>query len=246
MKKERRHELHTNALADWLGNVAEQATPYRNTILGVTLLVAGGILVAAVWYNHSAATAAEAWEAMRPPLFTPSEQDLRRVTTEYPSSPAAVWARVIMGDDLLLMGANRLFESKSMAQEAITQALTSYKEAYDATDAPLVRQRVLFGMGRAQEALGRLDDAAHSYEELNKNWPEGMFHYAAADRLKDLQRNQTKWFYDQFAAYNPKPPAAKPQSSVGSPSAGTASAASHLPIPLPENPPDEAAKKKGQ
>jgi tetratricopeptide (TPR) repeat protein len=235
MKKERRHELHTNALADWLGGALEQAKPYQNALLGATLLVVVGIVVVAVWYNHSVAAAADAWVAMRSPIHSPSEQDLRRITTEYAGSPAAQWAQVSLGDLFLGEGTPRLFENKAMAQELLSQALNSYRAAYEAADAPLLRERALFGMARTQEALGRLDEAAKTYEELNRQWPEGMFHTAAADRLKDLKRNETKAFYDRFAAFNPKPPAPKEP-----PAAKGAMA------PLPENPPDEAAKKKAK
>ena len=31
MKSERRHELHTNALADWLAGIIERIRPYQTT-----------------------------------------------------------------------------------------------------------------------------------------------------------------------------------------------------------------------
>ena len=48
MKSERRHELQTNALADWIGEAIERIRPYQTTLLGVALLVMlliGGPLV---------------------------------------------------------------------------------------------------------------------------------------------------------------------------------------------------------
>ena len=46
MKSERRHELTTNALADWLAGIIERIRPYQTTLLGVVLLAVLLIAVA--------------------------------------------------------------------------------------------------------------------------------------------------------------------------------------------------------
>jgi hypothetical protein len=56
MKSERRHELHTNALADWISNLPEWWEQNGRTII---YAVAALIVVAAVWYFAAVRTAAE-------------------------------------------------------------------------------------------------------------------------------------------------------------------------------------------
>ena len=55
MRSERRHELQTNALADWLGTVIERVQPYQTSLLGVVLLAAMLAVGGAWWRYHAAA-----------------------------------------------------------------------------------------------------------------------------------------------------------------------------------------------
>ena len=64
MKREERHKLQHNELADWLANAIETLKPYQNVILAAVVAV---ILAAAVyaWISHaSEAKTAEAWDKL--------------------------------------------------------------------------------------------------------------------------------------------------------------------------------------
>lgn len=61
MKTERRHELQTNVLADWLGRQIEAIRPYTNIIIGVAVVLLVVIGVYSIWSAWSRSAAAQAW-----------------------------------------------------------------------------------------------------------------------------------------------------------------------------------------
>jgi tetratricopeptide (TPR) repeat protein len=233
MKSKRRHELHTNLLADWLGEMIERIKPYQNAILGTTILVLVAIIAIVVWRSHSVSQAGEAWADV--PLVAGSPEAYEQVEQRHPQTAAAEWATVLAADQYLRIGASDLFMDKDQAKEALNHAIENYEKAFKESRSPLLQERAAFGMARTQECLGRLDDAAKNYELVIKRWPKGMFHSAAEDRLQDLQRPSTKRFYDDFASFSPKPPAKEAGSSPKV----------TLP-PLPEFPPEPPRKDKDE
>ncbi|MGA2621209.1 MAG: hypothetical protein ABSF26_26595 [Thermoguttaceae bacterium] len=232
MKRERRHDLHTNALADWLGAKLEQFKPYQNAILGAMLLVVVAVVALAVWRSRSESYAAEAWRSVKWPFAATSPEELDRIGKIYPGTSAGQWAEVLAADRYLFAGCEELFHDKAAAAESLSQALERYQAMLAAAQSPMLRQRALFGAARTLEAQGKLDEAIACYEQLSKTWPQGMFKAAAEQRVSDLKTEGTKWFYDQFAAYRPKPP-----------KESAAPAAKDRYGPLPENPPDESVLK---
>ncbi len=75
MKRERRHELQHNDLAEWILKNYERIVPYRNAILGVGLLVVVLVIGISFWHSHSAAQAGEAWNSLGIPVFQPVFRD---------------------------------------------------------------------------------------------------------------------------------------------------------------------------
>lgn len=234
MRSERRHELQHNTLKDWLEESVEKLKPYQNAIVGTSLLVLVAIIAVTVWQNYSGAYAGEAWSSMRWPYPLSAFQtqpELKKIAQDYSGTSAAPWALILSADTSLAQGNAALFENKVLAQESLKAAEKDYQSVVQSGGPELLRQRALFGLARTLETEGKLDDAAKNYEQLSKTWPEGMFKQAADERLKDLQRQDTKWFYDQFASFTPQPPA----KDSGSKDAFA---------PLPENPPEDPLKAK--
>jgi hypothetical protein len=207
MKSQRRHELQTNMLADWLGDVLDRIRPYQNVILGVAILALAGVVGLTILSHRRASYAGQAWDSMGSLLAT-NPADFEKTIKLYPNTPAAQWSRVLTGDMYLANGVNELFSSKPIGLEQLGRAQEQYLAALNAdTKKGWIAERAAFGLARTMEAAGKLDEAARRYDEIVQQWPNGMFKEEAASRSKELQKQSVKWFYDQFAAYNPQPPA---------------------------------------
>ncbi|MFH1922126.1 MAG: hypothetical protein ABIP48_19860 [Planctomycetota bacterium] len=83
----------------------------------------------------------------------------------------------------------------------------------------MLQQRASYGLARAYESLagtqGGLDKAIKTYEELVAKWPQGAYCELATRRLEELERLDTKDFYDKFAKFEPRPPLADGPGGLG-------------------------------
>mgnify|MGYP001116933776 CR=1 FL=1 len=70
MKTERRHELQTNVLADWLGRQIEALRPYAGTIATGVLVLVILLIGYSIWNTWSAGSAAQAWSEFFEVTFT--------------------------------------------------------------------------------------------------------------------------------------------------------------------------------
>jgi hypothetical protein len=70
MKTERRHELQTNVLADWLGRQIEAIRPYAGTIVTGVLVIVIVLIGYSIWNTWSAGSAAIAWSEFFEVTFT--------------------------------------------------------------------------------------------------------------------------------------------------------------------------------
>jgi hypothetical protein len=69
----------------------------------------------------------------------------------------------------------------------------------------MLKAWALFGLGRAHESLGKLDQARGDYERLKKEYPNSSLADDAEQHLKNLEKQSTKEFYDWFAKQDPRP-----------------------------------------
>ena len=94
--------------------------PYRNTILGVGLLVVVLVVVLVLWHSHSAAQAGEAWNSLGVPVFQPQFADdtgrtigeMQKAIQSHPGTPAAEWAEVFTDENELTVGTNKILTDK--------------------------------------------------------------------------------------------------------------------------------------
>jgi tetratricopeptide (TPR) repeat protein len=219
MKTERRHELATNVLADWLGEKIETLKPYSGAV-SATALAAVVILIAAVfWYQRREAGAAQAWEEYFAALESRSPDDatdkLSAVADNYASSPAGLWSRVSLADAHLADGVENLFKDRAAARKSLEKAVADYRAVLDRSSRdPLLAERATFGLAEAYESKDELEQAREQYRALLDRWPGGAFSSLAKDRLADLDRKSTKDFYDWFSKQSS---ASKPLSDLGLP-----------------------------
>lgn len=218
MKRERRHELHRNALADWLIKSWEMIKPYLNAVLiGVIVLMLA--VLAYTWMSGSSASKeANAWDSVFLAMGAGNTSELERTVEQYPKTIAADWAAVVAGDLYLQAGCEELFRTKATAADELQRALDKYKVVLANSREAVVRERATYGLARTYEAMagarqsqGDLDLAAEHYEKVAKEWPDGAYAAEAARRAAELKRLTTRKFYDAFAAWEPKPAFTAPE-----------------------------------
>ena len=209
MKTERRHELQTNELADWLSGSIENAKPYSRAIVGILLAVV--VIIGTSWFisSRSAEKRAAGWNDFFEGYLAGNSTDLRETAEAHPESPAGLWARLLLADEELDQGIRLLFSERGSARDQLEKAIADYAAVSDAADDPLLQQRAVFGTAKAQEALGDLNKARQAYQMLVNQWPDSPFAMLAQARLTDLERQSTKDFYQWFAEW--KPPVVKEQ-----------------------------------
>jgi hypothetical protein len=210
MKTERRHELQTNVLADWLGDKIQTVKPYSRAVLGG--LIALAVILGVYFYlsRQRAAVAAagwdlyfKAWEQVRTRDNTEDLSDLAQSPT-YRDTAAGMWARIALADHNYARGENHLFSDRAQAKQELKIAVDSYASVANQSEYPLLAQRALLGKARALESLDDQDAARKAYQALADE-ADGLYQNEAKKRLADLSQDATKQFYDWFALENPPP-----------------------------------------
>lgn len=207
MKNQRRHELQTNALADRLGGVTLWIEENYKPVLGVVVALAVIVGVYVYLTNSSSAKVQTSWNAYFAAVSEQNPDAMRKVAEDYPSQLAGTWARLWLGDQLLQQGVDQLFQDRAQANDELRKAIAEYEAVLAHRVEPMVAQRANLGLARSYESLDQLDEARKVYRDLvdvNK-WPDALFAEQAQARLDDLDRPQTKEFYDWFASQDPKP-----------------------------------------
>jgi tetratricopeptide (TPR) repeat protein len=206
MKSERRHELETNELANWLAKVIEAIKPYGNAILAVTLLVVVTGIIYVWWARQSAAKTSDGWTEYYQLLDKNSDPaDFEELAQQYPETRLAHWSTAVAGDFRLAMGCNLLFVNKAAAEQELRRAADDYAMVRRNSREPELQERAAFGLARAYEAQGDLKQAREYYQKVATDWPNGAFADESTRRLKNLERPATKAMYDRLAKYDPKP-----------------------------------------
>jgi hypothetical protein len=75
----------------------------------------------------------------------------------------------------------------------------------------------VFGLAKANEALGNLDEARKGYEVVLADHPGSAAASLAASRVAAVSRGATRQWYDWFAAQKPAPPAAPAEGGKAAP-----------------------------
>jgi hypothetical protein len=224
MKTERRHELQTNVLADWLGEKVEQAQGYSKAI--VASLAAIAVLAGVYFYlaRKSADDAERAWERYFDATDTASANELLNVADQNANTLAGRWARLSLADSQYGQAIDQLFEDRTEAKSSLDKALENYRQVRDQSKEPDLLERSTIGLARTYESEDKLADARREYQMILDRWPLGVFGDEAKGRLEDLNKQSTKIFYDWFAQQKTRPwmshggadPGTKPKFDINS------------------------------
>jgi hypothetical protein len=74
----------------------------------------------------------------------------------------------------------------------------------------MLAERATFGLAKARESLGQLDEARRGYAAVAAEFPEGALAGLARKHAATVDREATRQWYDWFAAQKITPPAPKP------------------------------------
>jgi len=230
MKSERRHELAENDLADSVEHLAERFRPYVATILtaaiGGLVAVIVGLFVSSRWE----ASRAESWDACLAALTTGNEDAFREVLIRYPGTPAAQWAELVLADRAVSEATSLLFQkldpANDIARQRLEQAVSAYQSLLAEQADGMIAVRATFGLAKARECLGELDEARRGYEAVAGEYADSPLADLAAAHADDLARADTRAFYDWF--FRQREESAPDESATG-PAGGEEAAADGKP-----------------
>ena len=220
MKRERRHELQDNALADWLGSQIEQVKPYWQVIVG-TILAAVVVYFGLSWYgSRNQQEAALAWTEYFDALAQNDGEALSDIAVRNADSNVGLWAMQSQGDIHLITGAPALFRDRDQARDELTKARTVYTNLLgqlgDRSD-PLLRQRAMYGLAQSHEGLDSIVKAVQQYEELAKEFPDSPFGKPAKRKQEELGKTSVRDLCSWFAKQTPRPAQRIPPGSADRP-----------------------------
>ena len=209
MKTERKHELQTNVLADWLGVHVERARPYlKNVLIGLGILVVAGIVFLIVQQQKAQETAA-GWRDYFLASFAPTEADragkLERVADLHPTDVSGLWAGLNWAEIKLKDGCDRLFSDRELARKDLKEARAKFVEveAQAPADSDLAKFAI-FGLAQTLEAEGDTKAAIDKFSKLAAMAPESAFGKTAKARVEFLVNNSIGDFYDWFSKQTPR------------------------------------------
>jgi tetratricopeptide (TPR) repeat protein len=211
MKTERRHELQTNVLADWLGDVVSDIQPYWKVILAVVVAALAAVFTLIYLSIRQSEHEGAAWATFVETIGSAKRgEEIERVAEKHPGTRAALWATLSASDVYLQEGQEQLFIDRDKAFEQIDKAIAGYRKVSEQGKDTLMRSRALLGLGSAYEARDNLDRAVEAYDQIVKTWPDSVAGKAAKKRLDDLNKKSTVGFYAWFFNAKPKPRSAAP------------------------------------
>lgn len=212
-------EIHDNDLAEKTVEFIDSLRPHLNTLL----FAAAGLLLAAVGWvlvsSQSAATRSQSWDAYLAGLSSGEVQSFDEVIRRYPGTPAAEWSRLVLADMALTEGTELLFADKDRAPPRLQAAVDLYSAILGTRPSGMLAERATFGLAKARESLGQLDEARRGYAAVATEFPTGALAQLAASHAAELGRDSSRQWYDWFAAQKIVPPPQTPPASAAQPAA---------------------------
>ncbi|MCG8587192.1 MAG: tetratricopeptide repeat protein [Pirellulales bacterium] len=223
MKTERRHELQTNTLADYLGKWIVAVKPYANVIIIAVLAVLVVMVSWQVLASRSQAGRGKAWgefevarrqlmlaanaagtgeESKDDPALNSAITAVGLVIQDHADKPVAHWAQFVLGSHYQTQGTRQLFYNRDDARATLKKAADYFRDATE-TDEIDLKQRAYFGLGQALECQGELDKAIEAYDALADGWPEGPYAASAKEFSERLKKPATREFYTTYEAQSP-------------------------------------------
>ncbi len=219
MDADRRHDLEENDLAESTVAIVDRLRPHLRTIALAVGAVAVALGVWTVVSSQQAASRAESWDACMAALSEGNSERLTDVIRRYPGSAAAQWSQLMMADAAIGEGTQLLFADRDRARQRLDSAVGIYSGLLAERPRGLIAERAVFGLAKARESLGQLEEARRGYEAVVADYPESAVRGIAENRITALSRESTRQWYDWFDGWKPAPP--KPAEPPAPAGAGT-------------------------
>ncbi len=216
MQSDRRHELETNDLADSATALVARFQPY---LLPVGLAAAALLIGMLVWTlvdSRRVAEREEGWDACLAAMGTGQVSALEAVAARYQGTPVAQWSRLVTADGLLDQGARLVSSDRAQAEQRLQAAAATYAGLIAGTPLEFVAERATFGLARARENLGSLEEARSGYEAVVREYPASAVRPLAEARIAALGRESTRQWYDWFFQQKPAPTQAEAEADAAS------------------------------
>jgi hypothetical protein len=217
MDGDRRHELEENDLAESTVAIVDRVRPHLRTIALAVGAVVAGLGAWTVVSSQQAASRGQSWDACMVALSEGNPERLTDVIRRYPGSPAAQWSQLMMADAAIGEGTQLLFIDRERARQRLESAVGIYGGLLAERPRGLIAERAVFGMAKARESLGQLEEARRGYEAVVAEYPESAVRGIAENRIAALSRESTREWYDWFDGWKPAPakPAEPPAAAAG-------------------------------
>jgi predicted negative regulator of RcsB-dependent stress response len=202
---ERQHDLEQNALAAWIVQLLDAVRPHLVTIIGGGLALAIALVAWGVFSSTNAATEAQSWDAYQEALTFGDPAAFTEVIERYPDSEAASWAQLVLADRSLAEGTGLAFADRATSQEQLESAADLYTAVLADGPDGLLAERAAFGLAKARESLGQLDEAKAGYAGIVRDFPESPLAAVAQEHADALSGDAARDWYDWFFAQNLQP-----------------------------------------
>ena len=200
-------EVEGNALADGIATALDALRPHLRAIL----MGIGCLLLAAIswmWLQQQrAALVAKSWDDYMFAISPVDPAALADVATQHPGTPAGEWADLIQAEMALDEGAELLFVDRDRAMPKLQAAADGYAALLVGRQEGLLAERATFGLAKANESLGKIDEARQGYEAVASDYPGGALAGMARQRSRSLEGERAREWYTWFAAQKMTPPA---------------------------------------
>lgn len=201
-----RQELLENDLAASTLQIVDRVRPHLRTIIAALGLLFAALAAWTLISAQQAASRASSWEACFAAVYRGDAAGLSEVIRQHADSPAAVWAQLILADSASSQGSDLLFTDRMLGSQRLEDAVARYRQLLAGRPTGMLAERATFGLAKANEALGNLDEARKGYEAVVADHPGGAVAGLAAARVAALSREATRQWYDWFATQKPAPP----------------------------------------
>jgi hypothetical protein len=237
MKSERRHELQTNELADWLTHALDRHRSRLSMFGWTASAVVVAIVVVVVVMSRQGGSQARAWEELQAiGTLEPSlvSSRLKQISETYPNTEVALWAQLDMADVLCTEAKQKLASDRDIAVLRLREAQQAYLAVLNNARAlPDMIRRAALPEAMCWELLGDRDQAITAYKRAAERYASSHPEVAkeAASRASDLEQPEAADFYKWLAEYKPPvtTPLAPPSPELGFPPASNGEDKSETP-----------------